>query len=141
MKSDIVQIDNQGRGFADALKITGDVAVYRELDSRNSLQLQLLTEEMLSLARSVTGELQAAFWIEGENREFILHMATKTLMDKEKRNLLISAASSRKNEAAKGFLGRLRELLLTHIKEEEKEYLHKERNIMAGVKYLLVQMD
>ena len=40
-----------------------------------------------------------------------------------------------------GFLGRLRELLLTHIKEEEKEYLHKERNIMVGVKYLLVQMD
>ena len=36
-------------------------------------------------------------------------MTTNTVMDKEKRSLLISAATSRKNEAAKGFLGKLRD--------------------------------
>ena len=70
-----------------------------------------MTEEMLSLARSVTGEMQASFWLESEGTQFDLHMATKTVMDKEKRYLLLSSASSRKNEAAKGFLGKLRDKL------------------------------
>ena len=111
MKSDIIRIDNQGSGFQDALAETAKAAQYRELNHKEALQLQLCTEEMLSLARSVTSEMQASFWIENEGSQFDLHMATKTIMDKEKRYNLLSSASSRKNEAAKGFIGRLRDKL------------------------------
>ena len=109
MKSDIIRIDNQGNGFHDALEHTKKVAVFCGMNHKDTLQLELMTEEMLSLARSVTGEMQASFWIEGDGSQFDLHLSTSTVMDKEKRSLLISAASSRKNEAAKGFLGRLRD--------------------------------
>jgi len=109
MKSDVIKIDNQGNGFHDALDQTQKVAQFRGMNYKDTLHLQLMTEEMLSLARSVTGEMQASFWIEGEGPHFELHMTTNTVMDKEKRSLLISAATSRKNEAAKGFLGKLRD--------------------------------
>ena len=109
MTSDIIKIDNQGNGFRDAVNETQKVASFRGIEAKDSLQLQLITEEMLSLARSITGEMQASFWLDNEGNKFELHMSTKTVMDKEKRFLLISSATSRKNEAAKGFLGKLRD--------------------------------
>ena len=109
MKSDVIMIDNQGNGFRDAVEQTRKTAAFRGLSGKESLHLQLITEEMLSLARSVTGEMKASFWIEGEGNQFDLHLTTETVMDKEKRSLLISSATSRKNEAAKGFLGKLRD--------------------------------
>ncbi|MBQ6384057.1 MAG: hypothetical protein IJJ42_10795 [Clostridia bacterium] len=109
MKSDVIVIDNQGNGFRDAVEQTKRTAAFRGLNSKDSLHLQLITEEMLSLARSVTGEMKASFWIEGDDNQFDLHLSTETVMDKEKRALLISSATNRKNDAAKGFLGKLRD--------------------------------
>ena len=108
MKSDVIVIDNSGKGFENAVAETRKVAEYQELNGKDVLHLELMTEEMLSLVRSVTGEMQASFWIETEGTHYDLHLTTKTVMDKEKRYLLISSASSRKNEAAKTFLGYLR---------------------------------
>ena len=73
------------------------------------MKLELCAEEMLSMARMITGEMEALFWIENEGKAFELHMSTRTVMDKEKRSLLISAATSRKNEAARSFLGKIRD--------------------------------
>ena len=109
MKSDVIIIDNQGNGFDKSLDETRKVAAYEDLTHKESLCLQLCAEEMLSLARSITGEMKASFWIETESRTFNLHLTTKTVMDKEKRSLLLGAATSGKNEAAVSFLGALRD--------------------------------
>ncbi len=125
MKSDVIKIDNGGKGFENALAETKKVAVYQELSGKDVLHLELITEEMLSLVRSVTGEMQASFWIETEGTRYDLHMTTKTVMDKEKRYLLLSSASSRKNEAAKSFLGFLRnafeEAMAADVSHEDQE--------------------
>ena len=105
MKSDVIKIDSRGNGFREAITQTVKTAVFTGLDENESLDLQLLTEEMLSLVRSVTGEMEASFWIESEGKAFELHMTTKAVMDKEKRQQLIESSSSRKNEAATGFFG------------------------------------
>ena len=109
MKSDIIKIDNSGNGFQEALAQTTKTAQFRNLTHKETLQLRLCAEEMLSLARSVTGEMQATFWLESEGKQFDMHLSTKTIMDKEKRNNLIASATSRKNEAASTFLGKLRD--------------------------------
>ena len=57
MKSDVILIDNKGGGFSEALKETQKVAEYQGLDAKESIRLQLFTEEMLSMVRSVTGEM------------------------------------------------------------------------------------
>ena len=108
MKSDVIKINNGGKGFEKALAETKKIAAYRELSGKDVLHLELITEEMLSLVRSVTGEMDGSFWIEADGAQYDLHLTTQTVMDKEKRNQLISSASSRKNEAAKTFLGYLR---------------------------------
>ncbi len=113
MKSDVINIDGKGNGFSEAIVQTEKTADFAGLNAAESLDLQLLTEEMLSLVRSVTGEIRASFWIEAEGRAFELHMTTSTIMDKEKRHDLIASSTSEKNEAASGFLGRVRDALET----------------------------
>jgi len=109
MKTDKILIDNREAGYVDAVREARRAAVYRNLKKEEVLQLQLLTEEMLSMIHSVTGEVQATFWIENEGKDYELHLTTNTVLDQNKRAELLSAATSRQNEAAKGFLGWLRD--------------------------------
>ena len=110
MKSNVITIDNQGNGFENTIEEARKVAAYEALNHKDSLHLQLCAEEMLSLVRSVTGELKASFWIETEGKTFYLNMSTQTVLDKEKRAQLLASTTSGKNEAAKSFLGQLRDL-------------------------------
>lgn len=111
MKSDVISIDNMGNGFDEVMKQVEKVSVWNNLDHKKQIHLQLLAEEMLSLARSITGEMKASFWIENEGNNYELHMTTKTVMDAEKRYLLIESSSTHKNEASKTILGILREVV------------------------------
>ena len=54
MKTDIVQIDNFGNGFAEALAQTKKAAQFRDLGPHESARLELIADEMLNLARSIT---------------------------------------------------------------------------------------
>ena len=110
MRSDIVKINNSGKGFQLASDQAKKVAVYKGLGEMDTIQLQVLTEEMLSLAHSISGEVNASFWIEFESSEAKLHLTTKAILDKEKRAELIQISTSRKNEAAKTFLGKIRDM-------------------------------
>ena len=47
MKTDVIYIDNQGNGFDNVIKDFHKFATYMELDSKESLRLQLCAEEML----------------------------------------------------------------------------------------------
>ena len=108
VKSPPIEIDNAGNGYQAAVEETRKMAEFNELTPRESLRLQLFTEEMLSMAHTVTGEMKAEFWIECTASRFDLHLSTKTVMDRKKRELLLAASASGKNEAARSFLGRLR---------------------------------
>ena len=109
MRTDVISIDNQGNGFGNAIEETKKIAQFNGLNDTDSIHLQLFTEELLSMARSITGEMKASFWIDNEGPSYILNLTTDTVMDKEKRDLLLSASSTRKNDAAKTFLGMLRD--------------------------------
>ena len=109
MKTDIITIDNKGNGMEAAQAQVTMAAQARGLNEKETLQLNILTEELMGLARSVTGELAASFWIESEAKRFSLFLSTKTRMDASKRYQLLSSATTGKNEAAKGFIGFLRD--------------------------------
>ncbi len=109
MKSDVITITNREDGFEEALNETLKVAAYEGLTDKETLQLQMLTEEILSTARIISGEMKASFWIECEAKQAALHMMTNTILDKKLRAQLIAASTSRKNEAANSLLGRIRD--------------------------------
>ena len=134
MISDMIRIDNKGAGFENAANETRKAAQFVGLNRKETLRLQLLAEEMLCMSRIVTGEMQAAFWLECEDKQFTLHLTTRTVMDKEKRYLLISSSTSRKNEAANSFLGRLRDAFENAMASEvEHVYFDLPQELQADV--------
>jgi len=110
MKSDIIQIDNQGIGFQAALEQTALTARFKALDNRESLRLRLLTEEMLGMLREITGETEAKFWVEAEGKQFELHLLAHPIITGRMREELLSVSSTGRNAAAVGVMGKLRDI-------------------------------
>ena len=108
MKTDIINVSSRGSRIETALQQADFVAQYKNLSPKSALHLRLLTEEMMGMVRSITGETEGEFWIEDQNDEYQLHFRVYTTMDSEKRERLLAASTSGKNESARGFMGRLR---------------------------------
>ena len=118
MRTDVIIVSSRGRQMEKALDQVEKVAAYKELSAKGALQLRLLTEEMMSMMRAITGETEGEFWIEDEDGLFQLHLRVKTRMNSEKRDQLLSASSTGKNESAKGLMGRLKDFFDREMDED-----------------------
>ena len=110
MKSDVIHVTSEGVGVAEAIKQTEAVAAFKALSKKDSIHLLLLTEEMMGMMQALTGEREADFWIEDEDKSFALHLKAETSMTAEMREKLLSASTSGENVAAKGVMGKLRDI-------------------------------
>lgn len=112
MKTDVITIYGSGEGIEKALRETEKAAVYCGLDTKQSLRLRLLAEEMTGMLRTIVGEEKYLYWIEGTDKAFTLHLRADVIMDRLLYDELIKTATSGKNDAAKGFMGRVRDIWL-----------------------------
>lgn len=113
MKTDVITITPNGAGFESALLETERAAAYRDLEQKQALRLRLLAEEMAGMLKTLIGDEPFYYWVESEGTAFSLHLKTQTIMTQTLREALLKTSSSGKNAAAKGFMGRLREILTT----------------------------
>lgn len=111
MVSDIITISSSGANMDAALEETARVAAYKSLSGKDALHLRLLGEEMMGMMRSITNETEGQFWIVVQGNEYELHLKAESAIDAEMRQRLLSTSSSGKNEASRGFFGRLRDLI------------------------------
>ena len=110
MRTDVIEVTSTGTQMEIALSQVDKVAAYKGLTGKNALHLRLLAEEMLGMMRSITGETKGDFWIEDDEAGvYQLHLQVTTRMNSEKRDSLLAASSTGKNESAKGLMGRLRD--------------------------------
>ena len=112
MKTDVIRIEPNGAGIALALRETEKAAAFRELSPKQTLRLRLLAEEMTGMLNTITGQTQYRYWVESEGKAFSLHLKTDMTVDAEMREALLKTSTSGKNAAAKGFMGRLRDIIL-----------------------------
>ncbi len=92
-----------------ALEQVEKVAAYKGLSEKDTLHLRLLTEEMMGMMRSITGETEGTFWIEDQDNVYQLHLKVTTLVTSEKKEQLLAASSTGKNESARGLMGKIRD--------------------------------
>ncbi|MBR4539396.1 MAG: hypothetical protein IKO52_11195 [Clostridia bacterium] len=109
MKTDVITVSSKGSQMEAALQQVDKVSSYKGLTGKKALHLRLLAEEMMAMMRSITGETQGKFWIEDQDGVYELHLLAATRMTSTKREQLLSAATSGKNESARGFMGKLRD--------------------------------
>ncbi len=125
MKSDVIRVMNTGEGIETALSAASATALYRGLGHKEALHLRLLAEETLGMMRQITKENEADFWIDSKGREFELHLVAHPAVTGSMRRELLSVSTSGKNEAAKGFTGKLRDIFeraLTPETADDSDY-------------------
>ena len=111
MKTEIINISPNGTGMDKALELTEKTGAFCGLDNKSSLRLRLLSEELIELMRSFTDELIGDFWLEAVDNVVEIHLKTDIPMDLKTRKEIISVSSSGKNSAAKGMMGKIREMI------------------------------
>ena len=109
MKTDVIIVSSRGERMEQALREVDKVCAYKGLTAKQSLHLRLLTEETMSMMRSITGETEGQFWIEDEDGTYELHLKVNTRLNTEKREQLLKTSRSGKNESARGLMGKLRD--------------------------------
>ena len=109
MKTDIITVSANGKRMETALEQVEKVAAYKGLSPKAALHLRLLTEETMSMMRSITGKPEGQFWIEDEDGVYQLHLKVAARLSMDKREQLLSVSATGKNESARGLMGRIRE--------------------------------
>lgn len=121
MKTEIINISTNGTGMDKALELTEKTAAFCGLDHKSALRLRLLSEELIELMRSFTDLLLGDFWLEANDNKVEIHLKTDIPMDLKTRKELLSVSSSGKNAAAKGLMGKIREMITTASLPEDPE--------------------
>ena len=112
MQTDKIKVTSTGTGASKAMEETSKFAEYVGLDKKAVLRLRLLTEETLGMVSAITDDFTAMFWIEStEDGVCKLHLSARTIMDYSKKKELIDTSTSKKNAAAKGFMGKIRQII------------------------------
>jgi len=111
MKSKRIQISGLENGFTEALSLTEQAGESCGLNHKENIRLRLLAEELTGILRSIAGKLDADYWIVYEGKKFQLHLMADVILNQEMRRQFLDVSSSGKNAAAKGFMGKLREVI------------------------------
>ena len=115
MITDKIKVSSDGTGREEALKEVEKFSNYMELEEKQELRLRLLAEEALGIVSAIAGYFNADFWLDEETEECRIHLLAKTEMDSGKKEEFIKVSSSGKNEAAKGIMGKIRDIFENSI--------------------------
>ena len=116
-----IKVTTRGEGMEEALAATEKLGLDSGLSHKENLRLRLLAEELIGLLRGITGDVEADYQARQEGKKFLLSLNADVRMTQDMRKQLLAASSSGKNSAARGFMGRLREMVAAILLPEDGE--------------------
>ena len=116
-----IKVTTRGEGMQEALAATQKLGLDSGLSHKENLRLRLLAEELIGLLRGISGDVEARYQARQEEKKFVLSLGADVRMTQEMRKQLLAASSSGKNSAARGFMGRLREMVAAILLPEDGE--------------------
>jgi hypothetical protein len=131
MKSESIVISTNEGNIDKVLEIVE--AFSNDLDHKTGLRIRLLAEETMNLIRSITGEMDAEFFLERDDDQVRLHLNTNTIMFAKKRKELMEISTSKENAAAKGFMGKIREVFELAMLPKDERSARESRIGMMGL--------
>lgn len=112
MKSNVCKICNGTLDLDAILKESEKVAVYNQLNEKQTLQLRLLCEEVDGMLPNIIDEFCGDFWIDFEEGVCKINVAIEfDEFTANKKKELIKIAKNKKNAAATGIMGKIRSAL------------------------------
>ena len=112
MKSNVCKIENGTQDLDAILRESEKVAVYNELDHKQTLQLRLLCEEMDGMLPKLINGFDGDFWIEFEDGVCKVNASIELeTFTADKKKDLIAIAKNKKNATVVGIGGKIRSIL------------------------------
>lgn len=112
MKSNMCKIENGTKDLAEILKECERVAEYNGLTEKQSLQLRLLCEEIDGMLPNIIDNFDGTLWIECDGGVCKVNVSIKIPeFNSGKKKELIEVAKDKKNSAAVGIAGKIRDAI------------------------------
>ncbi len=112
MKSNICNLNKDTTCLSAVLSEVEKMADYNNLQGKSKLRLRLLAEELCGMLPGLINNFDGEFWVENFDGEYQLHVALNAdSIDAEVKKSLIAISTSGKNAAAKGIMGKIRDIV------------------------------
>lgn len=119
MKSNVCRIEKGTKDLGAILKESEKVAVYNELTHKQALQLRLICEEMDGMLPNIIDDFDGDFWIEYDEGVCKVNASIHIPeFNTEKKEKLIKLAKDKKNAAATGIAGKIRNAIENFFLDE-----------------------
>ena len=120
MKSNVCRIDKSTKDLAAILKESERVAEYNGLTHKQALQLRLLCEEIDGMLPNIIEDFVGNLWIEYDGDVCKINVSIEIpKFDIEKKEELIAISNSKKNAAAVGIVGKIRNAIENFFLNED----------------------
>ena len=113
MKSTVIKINSETDNLNAIFDEVHKIAAYTNLDKKKGLRLSLLSEELVGMLKELSGNFEGEFWAEAEglNIDLITRIYLIDEMDNKTKKGFINVSSEKKNAAAKGIMGKIRDVV------------------------------
>lgn len=119
MKSHVCKIEKGTRDLDAILRESERVAAYNGLSHKQTLQLRLLCEEIDGMLPNIIDDFEGELWIEFEDGVCKVNVSIQIPeFNAEKKAELIGVAKNKKNAAAVGIVGKIRDVIETFFLDE-----------------------
>lgn len=109
MKSNNCTLTGQEGELKNILREVDKCTAYNELDSQSALRVRLFAEELVGMLPALLKNAEGVFWIENEANKYELHISVNAKeTDFFTREKLLTVSKSGRNEANRGFMGKIR---------------------------------
>ncbi len=118
-----MQVGSHGTGMSEAVAATEKMGLDAGLSKKEALRLRLLAEELLGMIRGITGDededFKADYRAQQEGKSYSLILEGEIVYTKEIRKALLAVSSTGENAAAKGFMGKIKDMIATSFLPKE----------------------
>ncbi len=108
-----IYINNENRSLDTMINKVDDCVEELELSGKDSIHARLLFEETVGMLKAMTQDFSALVWAEKYPGECAVKLIAKSKMNIEKKADLLEASSNKKNSLAKGFMGKISDIIET----------------------------
>lgn len=132
-RTDTVNLMTDTRHIESAIEMVRSFASRQRLSDHATMQLELMTEEVIGIVGSIVEKTRAKLWVDGSGFKYRIHMSFPASLGSDEYKRLLSLSSSGKNEAVRTLAGKIWEKMVVGItatadstREEEYEWsLHE----------------